>query len=98
MNTNDSSGSRALSSCAAWLFLLSGIPVIAQAQGVIRTLAGIDWLFPGGARRAIDAPLGALNGIAVGPDGAVYVADQENHLVLRIDQSGVLTVVAGHGV
>jgi len=44
------------------------------------------------------AELGRLNlptDLAAGPDGAIYVADTDNHCIRRIDADGVLSTVAG---
>jgi len=41
--------------------------------------------------------LGSITGLAFGPYGDLYLADPENHLVLRMDYEGVLYVVAGSG-
>ncbi|MBI4954787.1 MAG: hypothetical protein HY908_22385, partial [Myxococcales bacterium] len=48
-----------------------------------------------GGRPATEALLADVAGIAVGPDGSTYLAASEG-LVLRIDTSGVLSVVAGN--
>jgi uncharacterized protein YjbI with pentapeptide repeats len=47
---------------------------------------------------ATAALLGTPNGLAVGLDGSVYVADPVLLRVRRIDPSGVITTVAGTGV
>jgi len=39
---------------------------VCQAQPVITTVAGTDWLFPGDGRPAIEAPLGGLAGMGRG--------------------------------
>lgn len=46
---------------------------------------------------AIDASFIQLDGIAVGPDDAIYVSDSSAHRVRRIED-GVITTVAGNGV
>jgi RHS repeat-associated protein len=50
----------------------------------------------GGSARA--ATLGTPLGIAVGPDGSVYVAEREYHKVRRITPDGTIHTFAGTGV
>lgn len=42
-----------------------------------------------------DARFDSPRGLAVGSDGHVYVADTNNQIIRRIDQSGVVTTIAG---
>ncbi len=76
-------------------------------NGIVRTIAGrrsaVGYAGDGGP--AIDATLGAgLAGLAVGPDGSVYIADGYNfpyggnHRVRKIDPNGIITTMAGNGV
>src|SRR5437867_2598646 len=65
---------------------------------VITTLAGTDWIFPSGARPAVDSPLGDLRGVLVDRNGALYISDRDNHMVLRVAANGILTVFAGNGL
>jgi sugar lactone lactonase YvrE len=51
----------------------------------------------GGAAPA--ARLGGPKGLAYSPDGALYVADTENHAIRRLDlKAGLITTVLGTGV
>jgi DNA-binding beta-propeller fold protein YncE len=47
---------------------------------------------------ALDARFHTPSGVAVGDDGALYVADTGNHRIRRIGADGRVTTVAGNGV
>src|ERR1700733_6463420 len=68
----------------------------ASAQ-VITTVAGTDFTFPNSPLPALNAPLGAVTGVAVDANGDVYAADPSNNLVMRFVPGGQMTVVAGNG-
>lgn len=54
--------------------------------------------YEGDGGPAKDAKLSGPKGIAIGPDGGVYIADTESHTIRRIDrQTGVITTVLGTG-
>jgi sugar lactone lactonase YvrE len=74
---------------------LIGLP--AFAQGLITTLAGTGWFFPGNGRSAINAPVGRVQRLIVGPGGALYISDLDNSMVFEVDAEGILTIVAGNG-
>src|ERR1051326_788621 len=77
------------------------VPPLLQAQRVITTIAGADWLFPGDGRPAINAPLsGALFGLDLAFDqkGNYYIADGDNLMIMRVGADGILSVVAGTGI
>ena len=80
---------------AAAMILLFGSSGALRAQ-IITTVAGTDWIFPGGARPAVDAPLGDTRGVLVDRNGVPYISDRDNHLVLRAAANGTLTVFAGN--
>jgi sugar lactone lactonase YvrE len=76
------------------------------ADGKVTTLAGASV-----EKDAQGFPVGGLldgtsdlsffshpNGIALGADGSIYVADSDNHAIRVIDKSGNVTVLAGNGV
>lgn len=46
---------------------------------------------------ALASPFEGVTGLAAAPDGTVYVASIEAHLVVKISPSGTLSVVAGNG-
>jgi sugar lactone lactonase YvrE len=67
-------------------------------SGVISTVAGTGrYAFAGDGGPAIQASLAAPSGLAVDPDGNLFVADTGNNRVRRIDRSGVISTVAGNG-
>src|SRR5206468_11217861 len=46
---------------------------------------------------ATQAALSPPTGVAVAPDGSLYIADQSNHRVRRVGPDGIITTVAGNG-
>ena len=65
------------------------------ADGSVTTVAGLA-----GASGNADGSGGAARfnrprGVFVGPDGDVYVADTDNHLIRRVTPAGVVTTYAG---
>jgi len=80
--------------------------VIDPASGRLKHLAGTGELgYAGDGGQALAAKFGApgnaLNGpkgIAYSPDGSLYVADTENHVVRKINlQTGIVSTVVGTG-
>jgi len=80
--------------------------VIDPTSGKLKHLAGTGELgYAGDGGQALAAKFGApgnaLNGpkgIAYSPDGSLYVADTENHVVRKINlQSGIVSTVVGTG-
>ena len=67
-------------------------------DGVITTIAGTgDQGFGGDGGPATEAQLNFPTGLAVDGSGNLYVADQTNHRIRRIDPDGVITTFAGTG-
>ena len=87
---------------------------VGLADGTVRRVAGDGTNVPvagqagrhcsdptaacGDGGQATQAQLGTPAGLAVGPDGALYIADADLHKVRRVDPaSGLITTVAGNG-
>ncbi|MDX2168692.1 MAG: FG-GAP-like repeat-containing protein [Deltaproteobacteria bacterium] len=68
------------------------------ASGALETVAGIGVAgFGGDGEQAVRARLNGPTGVAVDAAGALYIADQGNHRIRRVDPNGVITTVAGTG-
>ncbi len=53
--------------------------------------------FSGEGIAATEAVFNAPEGVAVGPDGDLYIADTKNNRIRRVDASGAVTTVMGDG-
>ena len=77
--------------CAALL-----IPAAAAQTGwIIETTAGSGNIGDGGAATA--AQLRDISGVAVDGAGNIYIADQGNHRIRKVNPKGVITTAAGVG-
>lgn len=67
--------------------------------GIISTVAGNGTCgYSGDGGPAISAQLSRPIGVSVDESGNLYVADTENHRIRKIDNSGIISTIAGNGV
>ncbi|MBI4815822.1 MAG: cadherin-like domain-containing protein [Deltaproteobacteria bacterium] len=74
----------------------AGLVLAIRPSGNVETIAGGGSVLGDGGPAA-SASLDSPTGIAVGPDGAIYVADTGHHRVRRIGTDGVISTLAGIG-
>ncbi len=69
-----------------------------DAQGYVSTFAGTGKKGDGGGGgAATQAQLSSPSGLALGADGSLYIADQDNHRVRKVAPDGTISTVAGNG-
>ncbi len=69
-----------------------------RPDGTTYSVAGTGSLgFSGDGDQATQAKLKAPSGVDVGLDGSLYIADNLNHCIRKVDPSGIITTVAGIG-
>lgn len=69
------------------------------ADNTITTIAGTGRQgYSGDGGPATQAELDSPQGVAVTPEGVVYVADTRNHRIRRVSAGGMVTTVAGTGI
>jgi RHS repeat-associated protein len=67
-------------------------------DGIITTVAGTGTEgYNGDTIPATSAQLRGPTAVAVGPDGSLYIADNFNQRVRRVDTAGLITTIAGTG-
>ena len=67
-------------------------------NGIISTIVGGSGRgYSGDGGLAISAKVAAPEGVAVGPDGSLYIADTRNHRIRRVGLDGIIATVAGNG-
>ena len=69
-----------------------------DSSGVITTIAGTgERGFGGDGGPAVDAQLNTPLGVAADNVGNLYIADERNQRIRKVDSSGVITTIAGTG-
>lgn len=81
--------------------LMQMLPAMAYATSagdIITTVAGTgSYGYSGDGGEAINAELAWPLGMAVDPDGNLYIDDYDNYCVRKVDADGIITTVAGDG-
>jgi len=69
-----------------------------DANGIITTVAGTGVLgYSGDGGPATAAQIGSAHGVAVDGAGNLYIADNYNNVIRKVDSSGIITTFAGNG-
>ena len=69
-----------------------------NTNGIITTIAGNgSYGYAGDGGPAIEAKLYEPNGVAVDAAGDLYIADEWNQRIRKVDTSGIINTVAGSG-
>ena len=69
-----------------------------STSGIITTIAGTGvGSYSGDGGAAISATFNKTAGIAIDAAGNIYVADQHNHRIRKINTSGIITTIVGTG-
>ncbi len=77
--------------------VFGAVALVCSGQGVITTVAGT-----GGSNSAGDGGVATSasfhpDGVTVDSAGNIYIADQNNNRIRKVDPSGIITTVAGNG-
>jgi sugar lactone lactonase YvrE len=72
---------------------------VTASTGIIETVAGNGTSgFSGDGGAATQAELGFADDVAVDASGNLYIADEQNNRIRRVDTKGIITTVAGNGL
>jgi RHS repeat-associated protein len=67
-------------------------------NGIISTVAGNESKgYAGDGGPAVQAQLFSPSGLALAPDGSLYIADSANNRIRKLDGNGIISTVAGSG-
>ena len=70
-----------------------------STSGIITTVAGTGYPgYSGDGFAATTATLDGPNDIAIDATGNLFIADQYNYVIRKIDVSGIITTIAGNGI
>ena len=71
---------------------------LAADEATISTVAGTGQRgYSGDGGPASHAQVNNPYGIAIGPGGALYICDTDNHVVRKVSRDGTITTIAGNG-
>ena len=79
------------------LFIADGVVRKVNGNGVITTVAGGGTNYPGDGGPATNATLLAT-GLAVDRSGNLFIGDNGNYRIRKVDPNGVLSTIAGSGL
>ena len=69
-----------------------------DAAGIVTTVAGNHTMkYTGDGSHATAAGIYFPVGITVALDGSLFIADNHNHVIRKVDNNGIITTVAGNG-
>jgi len=86
-----------------WVALREGhslwrIDLSDAADSVWKHVAGVGTKgYSGDGEAAAKATFNGPKGVAIGPNGNIYIVDTENQAIRRIDREGVIHTIAGNG-
>jgi large repetitive protein len=71
---------------------------VTLSTGIISAFAGNHTAaYAGDGGQAVSASWNGPRSVTVGPDGQIYIADQNNHSIRKVALDGMITTIAGNG-